>query len=96
MATWTYTVTYIGNDTNTVYTNYPYSTDITGSVIAIEKFDEYVKENKFICPAERYKNKQGLRCEGPAFKCTFCYTGNKNVTYIKDTVVNKIQKLYKE
>ena len=53
-------------------------------------------KNKFICPAERYKNKQGLRCEGPAFKCTFCYTGNKNVTYIKDTVVNKIQKLYKE
>lgn len=68
----------------------------TSNVIDIEKFDEYVKENKFICPAERYKNKQGLRCEGPEFKCTFCYTGNKNVTYIKDTVVNKIQKLYTE
>ena len=40
MATWTYTVTYIGSDTNTVYTNYPYSTDITGSVIAIEKFTD--------------------------------------------------------
>ena len=40
MATWTYTVTYIGNDTNTVYTNYPYSTDISASVIAIEKFTD--------------------------------------------------------
>ena len=40
MATWTYTVTYIGSDTNTVYTNYPYSTDITGSVIAIEKMTD--------------------------------------------------------
>ena len=40
MATWTYTVTYIGSDTNTVYTNYPYTTDISSSVIAIEKFTD--------------------------------------------------------
>ena len=40
MATWAYTVTYIGSDTNTVYTNYPYSTDITASVIAIERMTD--------------------------------------------------------
>ena len=40
MATWTYTVTYIGSDTNTVYTNYPYTTDISASVISIEKFTD--------------------------------------------------------
>jgi hypothetical protein len=40
MATWTYTVTYIGSDTNTVYTNYPYTTDISASVIAIERMTD--------------------------------------------------------
>ena len=40
MATWTFTVTYIGSDTNTTYTNYPYSTDISASVISIEKFTD--------------------------------------------------------
>jgi len=48
MATWTYTVTYIGSDTNTainptddaVYSAYPYTTDITSSVISIEKMTD--------------------------------------------------------
>ena len=40
MATWTFTVTYIGSDTNTTYTNYPYSTDISASVISNEKFTD--------------------------------------------------------
>ncbi len=40
MATWSYIVTYIGSDTNSTYTNYPYSTDITSSVIAIEQMTD--------------------------------------------------------
>ena len=48
MATWTYTVTYIGSPTNAsinptddaVYSAYPYTTDITSSVIAIEKMTD--------------------------------------------------------
>ena len=48
MATWAYTVTYIGSSTNAsinptddaVYSAYPYSTDITSSVIAIEKMTD--------------------------------------------------------
>ena len=40
MATWSYTVTYIGSPTNTTYTNYPYDTDISSHVIAIERMTD--------------------------------------------------------
>lgn len=40
MADWSYTVTYIGSPTNTAYTNYPYTTDISSHVIAIERMTD--------------------------------------------------------
>ena len=40
MANWSYTVTYIGSDTNTTYTSYPYSLDISSHVVAIENFTD--------------------------------------------------------